>query len=154
MYITDFYMSLIIGVIGTLLFVETFGITPGGIIVASYLALVFDSPITMVLIFLVSFITYGIVNYILPKFVILYGRRRFVATIVVAVILKLIFEAIYPLTPFPTFEFRGIGIIDRGIIVPALLSNCYARQGIKLTVVSTLVMTAVVYGIMQIIYLV
>ena len=145
MYITDFYMSLIIGVIGTLLFVETFGITPGGIIVASYLALVFDSPITMVLIF----ITYGIVNYILPKFVILYGRRRFVATIVVAVILKLIFEAIYPLTPFPTFEFRGIGII-----VPALLSNCYARQGIKLTVVSTLVMTAVVYGIMQIIYLV
>ena len=48
MYITDFYMSLIIGVIGTLLFVETFGITPGGIIVASYLALVFDSPITMV----------------------------------------------------------------------------------------------------------
>ena len=149
MYITDFYMSLIIGVIGTLLFVETFGITPGGIIVASYLALVFDSPITMVLIFLVSFITYGIVNYILPKFVILYGRRRFVATIVVAVILKLIFEAIYPLTPFPTFEFRGIGII-----VPALLSNCYARQGIKLNVVSTLVMTAVVYGIMQIIYLV
>ena len=80
---------------------------------------------------------------------ILYGRRRFVATIVVAVILKLIFEAIYPLTPFPTFEFRGIGII-----VPALLSNCYARQGRKLTVVSTLVMTAVVYGIMQIIYLV
>ena len=58
MYITDFYMSLIIGVIGTLLFVETFGITPGGIIVASYLALVFDSPITMVLIFLVSFITF------------------------------------------------------------------------------------------------
>ena len=55
MYITDFYMSLIIGVIGTLLFVETFGITPGGIIVASYLALVFDSPITMVLIF-ISFV--------------------------------------------------------------------------------------------------
>ena len=51
MYITDFYMSLIIGVVATLLFVESFGITPGGIIVASYLALVLDSPITMVLIF-------------------------------------------------------------------------------------------------------
>ena len=36
MYITDFYMSLIIGVIGTLLFVETFGITPGGIISFSF----------------------------------------------------------------------------------------------------------------------
>ena len=149
MYITDFYMSLIIGVVATLLFVESFGITPGGIIVASYLALVFDSPITMVLIFLVSFITYGIVNFILPKFVILYGRRRFVATIVIAVALKLIFESIYPMTPFPTFEFRGIGII-----VPALLSNCYCKQGVKITLVSTLIMTAVVYGIMQIVYLV
>ena len=149
MYITDFYMSLIIGVVATLLFEEAFGITPGGIIVASYLALVFDSPITMALIFLVSFITYGIVNFILPKFVILYCRRRFVANIVIAVALKLIFEAIYPLTPFPTFEFRGIGII-----VPALLSNCYCKQGVKITLVSTLVMTAVVYGIMQLVYLV
>ena len=43
MYITDFYMSLVIGVVATLLFVESFGITPGGIIVASYLALVFDN---------------------------------------------------------------------------------------------------------------
>jgi len=138
MYITDFYMSLVIGVVATLLFVESFGITPGGIIVASYLALVFDSPITIVLILLVSFITYGIVNFILPKFV---------ATMIVAVTLKLIFEAIYPITPFPTFEFRGIGII-----VPALLSNCYSRQGIKITLIATLVMTAIVYGIMQIVY--
>lgn len=147
MYITDFYMSLVIGVAATLLFVESFGITPGGIIVASYLALVFDSPITIVLILLVSFITYGIVNFILPKFVILYGKRKFVATMIVAVTLKLIFEAIYPITPFPTFEFRGIGII-----VPALLSNCYSRQGIKITLIATLVMTAIVYGIMQIVY--
>ena len=147
MYITDFYMSLVIGVVATLLFGESFGITPGGIIVASYLALVFDSPITIVLILLVSFITYGIVNFILPKFVILYGKRKFVATMIVAVTLKLIFEAIYPITPFPTFEFRGIGMI-----VAALLSNWYSRKGIKITLISTLVMTAIVYGIMQIVY--
>ena len=66
---------------------------------------------------------------------------------IVAVTLKLIFEAIYPITPFPTFEFRGIGII-----VPALLSNCYSRQRIKITLIATLVMTAIVYGIMQIVY--
>ena len=149
MYITEFYMSLVIGVVVTLLFVEVFGITPGGIIASSYLALVLDSPITLVLIILVSFITYGIVTFIIPKFVILYGKRRFVATMIVAVALKLIFEAIYPITPFPTFEFRGIGII-----VPALLSNAYSKQGIKLTLICTLVLTAVVYGIMQIVYLV
>ena len=57
MYITDFYMSLVIGVVATLLFVESFGITPGGIIVASYLALVFDSQKTKVLNLLVTLIT-------------------------------------------------------------------------------------------------
>ncbi|HBI91596.1 MAG TPA: poly-gamma-glutamate biosynthesis protein PgsC [Terrisporobacter glycolicus] len=149
MFITDFYMALIIGVASTLLFTEKTGITPGGLIAASYLALVFDSPITLALIFLVSFITYWLVNFVLPKFVILYGKRKFTATLIIAIVLKLVFEFAYPLTPFPTFEFRGIGVI-----VPALLANSYSRQGIKLTVISTLLMTGFVFALMQILYLV
>lgn len=149
MFITDFYMALIIGVASTLLFTEKTGITPGGLIAASYLALVFDSPITLALIFLVSFITYWLVNFVLPKFVILYGKRKFTATLIIAIVLKLVFEFSYPLTPFPTFEFRGIGVI-----VPALLANSYSRQGIKLTVISTLLMTGFVFALMQILYLV
>jgi len=149
MFITDFYMALIIGVASTLLFTEKTGITPGGLIAASYLALVFDSPITLALIFLVSFITYWLVNFVLPKFVILYGKRKFTATLIIAIVLKLVFEFAYPLTPFPAFEFRGIGVI-----VPALLANSYSRQGIKLTVISTLLMTGFVFALMQILYLV
>lgn len=149
MFITDFYMALIIGVASTLLFTEKTGITPGGLIAASYLALVFDSPITLALIFLVSFITYWLVNFVLPKFVILYGKRKFTATLIIAIVLKLVFEFTYPLTPFPTFEFRGIGVI-----VPALLANSYSKQGIKLTVISTLLMTGFVFTLMQILYLV
>ena len=149
MGISELYVATVLGLTLSLLFQEKFGINPGGLVVPGYIALSFKDPKGVIVIFIISLLTYMIVEFVLNKFLILYGRRRFVATIVVAVILKLIFEAIYPLTPFPTFEFRGIGII-----VPALLSNCYARQGIKLTVVSTLVMTAVVYGIMQIIYLV
>ena len=147
MGISELYVAIILGLTLSLLFQEKFGINPGGLVVPGYIALSFKDPKGVIVIFIISLLTYMIVEFVLNKFLILYGRRRFVATIVVAVILKLIFEAIYPLTPFPTFEFRGIGII-----VPALLSNCYARQGIKLTVVSTLVMTAVVYGIMQIVY--
>lgn len=149
MFITDFYMALIIGVSSTLLFTEKTGITPGGLIAASYLALIFDSPITLALVFLVSFLTYWIVNFILPKFVILYGKRKFTATLIVAIVLKLIFECAYPLTPFPTFEFRGIGVI-----IPALLANSYSKQGIKLTVISTLLMTGFVFALMQVLYLV
>ena len=145
MFITDFYMALIIGVASTLLFTEKTGITPGGLIAASYLALVFDSPISLALVFLVSFLTYWVVNFVLPNFVILYGKRKFTATLIVAVVLKLVFE----FAPFPTFEFRGIGVI-----VPALLANTYSRQGIKLTVISTLLMTGFVFVLMQLLYLV
>ena len=142
MYITDFYMSLIIGVIGTLLFVETFGITPGGIIVASYLALVFDSPITMVLIFLVSFITYGIVNYILPKFVILYGRRRFLAMLFVSMLLNIL------ITTANASMGNALDALSAiRIVIPGLIANAYYKQGIKLTVASSLGVSLAVYAI-------
>ena len=142
MYITDFYMSLIIGVIGTLLFVETFGITPGGIIVASYLALVFDSPITMVLIFLVSFITYGIVNYILPKFVILYGRRRFLAMLFVSMLLNILITTVNASMGNALDALSAIRIV-----IPGLIANAYYKQGIKLTVASSLGVSLAVYAI-------
>ena len=142
MYITDFYMSLIIGVIGTLLFVETFGITPGGIIVASYLALVFDSPITMVLIFLVSFITCGIVNYILPKFVILYGRRRFLAMLFVSMLLNILITTVNASMGNALDALSAIRIV-----IPGLIANAYYKQGIKLTVASSLGVSLAVYAI-------
>ena len=142
MYITDFYMSLIIGVIGTLLFVEAFGITPGGIIVASYLALVFDSPITMVLIFLVSFITYGIVNYILPKFVILYGRRRFLAMLFVSMLLNILITTVNASMGNALDALSAIRIV-----IPGLIANAYYKQGIKLTVASSLGVSLAVYAI-------
>ena len=135
-------MSLIIGVIGTLLFVETFGITPGGIIVASYLALVFDSPITMVLVFLVSFITYGIVNYILPKFVILYGRRRFLAMLFVSMLLNILITTVNASMGNALDALSAIRIV-----IPGLIANAYYKQGIKLTVASSLGVSLAVYAI-------
>ena len=142
MFITDFYLSLIIGVIGTLLFVETFGITPGGIIVASYLALVFDSPITIVLIFLVSFITYGIVNYILPKFVILYGRRRFLAMLFVSMLLNILITTVNASMGNALDALSAIRIV-----IPGLIANAYYKQGIKLTVASSLGVSLAEYAI-------
>ena len=105
MFITDFYMALIIGVASTLLFTEKTGITPGGLIAASYLALVFDSPITLALIFLVSFITYWLVNFVLPKFVILYGKRKFTATLII--VPAIIFYSIER-----TNSFAGMGTTE------------------------------------------
>jgi len=147
MYITDFYLALILGLTISLIFSEIFGVSPGGIITPAYLALVFDSPTTVASIFLITAITYFIVVLILPKFIILYGRLQFVAMIITALLIKLLLELVYPLLPFALLEFRGIGIV-----VPALIANCIKKQGIKITVVSVLSTTAIVFLVMNIIY--
>jgi len=140
MVITDFYLALIIGLTFSLIFSEFTGISTGGVIVPAYLSLVMDTPEVLMGIYLVAIITYYIVEYILPRFIILFGRRRFVATLIVAVILKLLLEIAYPMMPFSIFLFRGIGVI-----IPALISNAFIKQGIKLTVFSTLLVSFLVF---------
>ena len=148
MFVTDLYLSIILGLVIGLLFVEITGISPGGLIVPGYLALVFDSPVTVILVFFIAFLTYLIVKHILPKFVILYGRRRFTTVIITATLLKILFEFLFPLLPFAVFEFRGIGFI-----VPALIANCILKQGVKLTTLSTLGITALVFIGLNVSYL-
>lgn len=148
MVVTDFYLALIFGLFIGLIFSEFSGIGTGGIITPCYLSLVIDTPEVLVSIYLVSVLTFVIVQYILPKFIILFGRRKFVAFLLTAVILKLLLELVYPVMPFSTFLFRGIGII-----VPALMANAFSKQGIRLTVFSTLFIAFLVFVIIAIIHL-
>ncbi|GEP74948.1 poly-gamma-glutamate biosynthesis protein PgsC [Weissella thailandensis] len=148
MVITDFYLALIFGLFIGLFFSEFTGIATGGIITPCYLSLVIDTPEVLVSIYLVAILSFLIVQYILPKFVILFGRRRFVAFLLTAVILKLLLELVYPLMPFSTFLFRGIGII-----VPALIANTFSKQGIRLTTFSTLFIAFLVFVVISIIHL-
>ena len=144
MYITDLYLSLILGVTVALIFVEITGVSPGGIIVPGYLALQAQEPLTLIIIFMVALSTFGIVKFVLPKYVILYGRRKFVAVIVIAMILKLILEFTFPILPFEIFEIAGIGIL-----MPALLANGFMKQGIKLTMLSAIVTVFVTFILFQ-----
>jgi poly-gamma-glutamate biosynthesis protein PgsC/CapC len=142
-FVSDFYIAMIVGLSLSLLVSEVFGVNPGGMIVPGYLALVCDTPATVLLIFLISGITFVITNYGLSKVIVLYGRRRFVAHVIIAILLSLAFELAVPLVSFVTFEFRGIGVV-----VPALLANCFYKQGIKLTMVSTVLVTLLTFGVL------
>ena len=149
MYITEIELALIVGVIISLLFSEKFGIAAGGIIVPAYLALYFGNPIVVLVMYLISFITFLLIKFVLPKFVILYGRRKFVACIVIATVLKIVLEFFFPIMPFEIFEFRGLSII-----IPALLANTYTKQGVKITVLSSLGVTAIIFIIINLLMLV
>ena len=84
---TDLYVAIILGLTLSLLFQEKFGINPGGLVVPGYLALTMDNPKSLIVILLLSLLTYMIVEFGLNKFIILYGRRRFLAMLMVCMIL-------------------------------------------------------------------
>ncbi|WP_054703415.1 poly-gamma-glutamate biosynthesis protein PgsC [Shouchella patagoniensis] len=148
MFGTDLYIALILGVLLSLLFSEKTGVVPAGLIVPGYLALVFDQVLFMTLVVLVSILTYVTVKYGLSKIMILYGRRKFAAMLITGIIFKLAVDFAYPITPFEAFEFRGLGVI-----VPGLIANTIHRQGVVITIGSTLLLSGLTFGIMYVYFL-
>ena len=140
MFGTELYLSLLIGVAISLVYAERTGVIPAGLVVPGYLALVLDQLIFVAFILLISFATYLTVEKVLSRFVILYGRRRFLAMMAMGVLFKLVFDRLYPTLPFEVYEFRGIGVI-----VPGLIANAIARQGVPHTIMSTLLLAAATF---------
>jgi gamma-polyglutamate biosynthesis protein CapC len=58
MFGTELYLSLVIGVVVSLIYAERTGVIPAGLIVPGYLALVLDQVVFVAAIFLLSFLTY------------------------------------------------------------------------------------------------
>jgi gamma-polyglutamate biosynthesis protein CapC len=140
MFGTELYLALVVGVGLSLLYAERTGVIPAGLIVPGYLALVFDQVLFVAAIFLLSFLTFIVVNQGVARVVLLYGRRRFVAMLSVGIVLKLVFDALYPALPFEVYEFRGIGVI-----VPGLIAAAIHRQGVPHTVFSTLLLSGLTF---------
>ena len=64
---------------------------------------------------IISCLTYFIVSNGISKWVILYGRRKFCHD-TDGMVIKFIFDLLYPLTPFEMVEVSGIGVVIPGII--------------------------------------
>ncbi|MDY2737733.1 poly-gamma-glutamate biosynthesis protein PgsC [Intestinibacter sp.] len=142
MGISELYVAIILGLTLSLLFQEKFGINPGGLVVPGYMALSLSDPKGIIVIFLISLLTYMIVEFVLNKFLILYGRRRFLALLFVSMILNLV------ITSVNASMGDALGALEAiRIVIPGLIANAYYKQGIKLTVASSLGVSLVVYGI-------
>ncbi|EEL84596.1 TPA: capsular polyglutamate amide ligase/translocase CapC [Bacillus nitratireducens] len=148
MFGSDLYIALVLGVTLSLIFTEKTGVLPAGLVVPGYLALVFNQPVFMLVILFISILTYVIVMHGVSRFMILYGRRKFAAMLVTGICLKLLFDYFYPVMPFEIFEFRGIGVI-----VPGLIANTIQKQGLPLTLGTTILLSGLTFAIMNVYYL-
>lgn len=90
----------------------------------------------------ISCLTFFIVTYGISRWVILYGRRKF-AMILTGMVLKFLFDLIYPLTPFEMVEVSGIGVV-----IPGIIANTIQKQGVVITLSSTMLLTCITYVIL------
>ena len=142
MGISELYVAIFLVLTLILLFQEKFGINPGGLVVPGYIALSFKDPKGVIVIFIISLLTYMIVEFVLNKFLILYGRRRFLAMLFVSMLLNILITTVNA-----SMGNALDALSDIRIVIPGLIANAYYKQGIKLTVASSLGVSLAVYAI-------
>ena len=136
MILTNIYITIMVGVILSLIFTEMTGVLPAGLVIPGYLSLKAEYPQAILLICLISVVTYFIVVFCISKITILYGKRKFVAMVSVGMILTYIIE-----TVFTTANYGAIELVALGVVVPGMMANTIQRQGLVPTIVSTTILT-------------
>lgn len=135
-------LSIAVGIFGGLMSYEFLGFSPGGIITPGYLALFIDQPMRIVGTLIIGLATYGAIK-LLSSCIVLYGRRRFVVTMLLSFVLRWIWDMLIMQIPIPVPELRVIGFI-----VPGLIANDLERQGITGTFSALIIVTVFVRLVM------
>jgi poly-gamma-glutamate biosynthesis protein PgsC/CapC len=139
------FETLFIGLIIAVIYVEIMDTYPGGIVVPGYVALYLDEPLrvlTTILIALLSLYTYRI----LSRFLILFGKRRFV----MLVLLGGLWAQIWFLL-LPNFFADPLGLRAIGWIIPGLLANNLEKQKVLPTLASMFIVAIITYFIVSLI---
>ncbi len=126
-----------IGLLISLAFTALTGLYPGGIIVPSYLVLFVHEPARIAGTLIAAFLTMAVYR-LSCRWLILFGRRRFVFLILVGGLWALLWRQLFP-TIFPaSLEFRVIGWV-----IPGLIASHLERQGVVVTTAALVTVTVV-----------
>lgn len=128
-----------LGLLIALLFIGLTGYYPGGIIVPAYLVLFMTQPLRIIGTLLAALLT--LVCYrAASRYLILFGRRRFVFMILFGGLWTFLWILVFPVIFPVSFEFRVIGWV-----IPGLIANNFERQGIVITTAALLTVTVITY---------
>lgn len=128
-----------VALVASLLFAGVTGFFPGGIIVPSYLVLFVHQPMRLLgtlIAALLTFLCYRIAS----RYLIIFGRRMFVFTVLVGALWTFAWIQLFPLLLPASLEFRVIGWV-----VPGLIANNFQRQGVAITIGALCTVTVAVF---------
>ncbi len=138
------FETLLIGLVIAVLYVEIMDIYPGGIIVPAYIALYLDQPLRVLATILIAFLS--LYSYMfLSRFLILFGKRRFV----MLVLLGAFWAQIWFLL-LPVFFSDPLGLRAIGWLIPGLLANNLEKQKYVPTLASMFIVSIFTYFLVKI----
>ena len=134
--VADPEIAIGLGIILSLFFTETLGVTAGGVIVPGYIALFLHQPVQVLSTFAVAILVLSIIK-ILSKVMFLYGKRRIVLALILGFFFGYLSRTIY----IDSESIKNVAVI--GNIIPGLIANWMDRQGVVRTI-SVVILTAVI----------
>ncbi len=117
-------LSVTLGIVISLFFIEKFGLASGGIIVPGYIALQLTNLDRLIGLVIISLATYGVIK-LISRYTFLFGRRQMVVALLVGTILSIVSHQLFVIdTQTSTIELSAIGWV-----IPGLIAHTSAKQG-------------------------
>jgi poly-gamma-glutamate biosynthesis protein PgsC/CapC len=134
-------LSIGIGLVFGLFFVEAFGLFAGGMVVPGYLALDMVHPSAVILTLLTALMINLAIRF-LSMFLVIYGRRRVSLTVLIAFLMGQLMRTIF--SSLFVVEYLGGPMDIVGYIIPGLIALSMDRQGLVETVATLLTVSVAV----------
>ena len=132
------FSTVALSVILSFLVTELTGLLTGGMVSAGYLAFYFSEPMRILSTFHLSALI-ALILRLSREFLILYGRRRFMLSILLSILFVYALEKAYFIMSPLSLDLRVIGYI-----IPGLIANDMEKQGIIRTSLALIIVTALV----------
>ena len=134
-------LSIGVGLLVGLLFVEFLGLYAGGMVVPGYIALEMHKPGNVVLTIVSGLLIFGLIRW-LSKYIIIYGRRRIALIVLIAFLLGALLRHVF--SSFYMASHLGDIYSVIGYIIPGLIALAIDRQGIIETLSSLLIVSVII----------
>jgi poly-gamma-glutamate biosynthesis protein PgsC/CapC len=139
------FETLLIGLLLALLYTELTEISPGGLVVPGYMALYLDQPLRVLATLLVAVLAL-LVYRGFSRYLILFGRRRFVLMVLVGAVLAQAWFFLLPHVFRESLELRAIGWV-----IPGLLAGSLERQRPLPTLASLATVSILTYFLVRLV---
>ncbi|MFN0156225.1 MAG: poly-gamma-glutamate biosynthesis protein PgsC/CapC [Gaiella sp.] len=136
-------LAFLAGVVASIVLYERTHLTTGSIVVPGYIAVFLIQPLVLLATFANALASWWIVNRLLPRWFLLYGRTKFTVLALISIAIQAGLLKLSPSTGY-LWESDIPLLVGAGYVVPALVAHDMARQGVKKTLRAVTLAGAVV----------